>query len=135
MTTVRFRESVGGRVLFGVTAFALASAGVLALIGSGSHFFGYVSVVTLGCIVGCLAAVMHASDRHLEHALVLIVALPFVGGFYFAALNVVPGGGRALASALLLASLAPAWAAARPSRLRAPFRTPARSDPAARAAA
>jgi hypothetical protein len=90
-----------GRIAVGTSAWLVAATGVLAVLGPGVDTLAFLSVAVIVGIVGFIVAVGLAIQEFGEYALALIIALPFLGGPYFAAMYVAPGFGKLAGLALL----------------------------------
>jgi hypothetical protein len=106
MKEITYLASAPGRIFAGTVGFALAGAGAVALLGASAPP-AVVPLVVLGCIVGSILALGLTVDRYPGHALALVIALPFVAGFYFAGVKVAVGGGTLVGIPLLVASIGP----------------------------
>jgi hypothetical protein len=116
--------------LLATTAFASASAGAVALIGTASSASVAIPLVVALCVVGGIFSVGLSLDRFPAQALAMTIGLPVPFALYFAGLTQVAGMGAGVAALLLAIAVVPAWLAVRPLVGRTHF-----VRPGARAAA
>lgn len=115
MTTIRkYSAAPCGRLLFGIAALALLGAGAIAVSGSTSAY-----AITLLVLVLVAASIVTVGITIAEFpgvAAVLVLSLPVICGFYFAALYaVMPTAGPVYGGAAIALGLVPAFLAVRPT--------------------
>lgn len=98
----RFLSAPSGRIAVGTSAWLVAAAGMLALSGPGTHVVTLLSVAVLLGVVGSIFAVGLAIEEHGAHALMMVIALPLLGGPYLGALHVASDLGKPAGVVLLL---------------------------------
>jgi hypothetical protein len=101
-----FFTSTGGQVGSITWGFALAAAGAMAFAGPGEHMLVSIPAILLACIVGAIFTVGLTVGRFSGISIALVIALPFVAGFFFFALHHVVNAGPIAAVALLAAGAA-----------------------------
>lgn len=95
-----YLSSEGGRLMVATVGLALLAAGALAVAGPGGHALWVVILVPLLCAVGSIVAIGLSVNEFGHQALGLLIALPFLGGPYLAALHKLPGRGPFLGALL-----------------------------------
>ncbi len=109
-----FRTAPCGRLFSATVSFAALSAGLLAG-GIVSTSWLSVSVVVLLIVSSMIITVGITIEQFPVVALLLLLALPPLGGIYFAGLTVVSKAGPGGAAAFILVALVAAVQGARPS--------------------
>ncbi len=99
-----FLQSAGGRIALLTGGLALATPGVLALLGPGEAATLITAVSILLCVVGCLFAVVLSLQAFFSQTLTMVIALPLAAGVYLALLSVAPVGGALLVAASFTAA-------------------------------
>lgn len=119
MTEQRFFECDCGRLTAGLTALALLGAAALAIAPAGplSRVLGAIGALVL--VAGFIVATGLATQHFGLHAVGMMLALPVLGGLYFAALAVVAARGLPVAAPLGGLALLAAWLALRSPEQRA----------------
>lgn len=118
----RYANSISGRLLALTAAFALLAAGVIAVVGAGSYLSIAIPVLCSLCVIGGIFTVGLAVEDYPTQALACVLALPFVGGLYFAGLNVIAFAETGIGVALFAVAMVPLWVAARNAGAEAPSR-------------
>lgn len=116
-----FLSAPCGRLFSATMAVLAAGAGAVALIGPGPVASGF--VIPALFLFGVVSAIMYVGmslERFGGIAVVLTIALPPLGGLYYAALvGVVIHAGTGVGVVLIAMSLVPAFAALKPAPRRA----------------
>jgi hypothetical protein len=99
-----FWRSSGGRLALAAAGLAVAAAGGVAL-GGESLAAGIVATVPLVCAVGFIVAVGLSIEEYGAHCVVLLLALPPLGGVFLFSLSMLDRGGRTLGLVLLVLGL------------------------------
>lgn len=113
MNLKAFFAAPSGRLFAATTALALLGAGGLALMGPETPL-GLLAMLILAIVVCSILLVGMATQQFWREALILVLALPPVGGLYFAGLTVVGEIGAVIGVPLLVLGLVPAYVAVRP---------------------
>jgi hypothetical protein len=103
MTNPQFIDSPGGRLALVTSAFALITAGGLAMASRDPLTMLVGVLATLAIAVGFIVSTGLATRDFGGHAVAMLIALPFLATVYFAGLTVIPG--RGLGAGLPLVAL------------------------------